>query len=441
MKLFALLAALICFDIAICANLTLATSPKGDSNSAKSPDVIRQFSQEDVQGIIAWLKSEALKPYEKKKAKGEVLTAAEKKEQQKIEETYNLSFFRTRAMNPNPPYSRRDVETFQASATDQVKPTKAKSGGLSIKIRESYSDLLPGEDPTVTPTKGNPNAAKKVTDLKGASLTYTRDISHGNYVWAGKAALLLPYAFPDFGNDLSKPFSLETAGIVPSVSLTKISSTNPATKNVDSLVYRAGAFATLYGPNQTVPEILFRGWATYATDTHNDSGIVAGEFDIEPRLLFGNSAAAIGYKRWVPLPGKSPGSLELDATTGEDKTKDWEAFNYQCRAYLHGEFGSVTSTGANPSLVKGGFFRMGPALELKLGTPYIPRLNLTMSYRYLPAISGAGDYYYFEGDVDYALYMNAQGQRISLKGSYINGYIDLTSQRAETLLLGLGVTF
>ncbi len=433
--------------LAICTNLIVCAVSTQATGSGKNVDNVRQFSDADVQSILVWLKSEALKPYDQKKAKGEALTAAENAEVQKIETVYALPWFRDHTFpDDKPPYSRTDIETFQASAADNIKKTaKAKAGGFSLKIRQSYSDLLAGDDTTVTPTLGSPNAtavtATKVTDLKGASLTYTRDIAHGSEVWAGKAAVLVPYTFPDFGNDLSKPFSLETGGVVPSVSLTKIASTDPATKNLDSLVYRAGAFATLFGPSANIPELLLRGWGTYATDTHNNSSTVAGEFDLEPRVLFSNTPTiAIGYKRWVPVAGEKPGSLDVDTTTGEDKTK-WEAFNYQFRAYLHSEFGNVMSTGGNPGLVKGWFFRMGPALELKLSTPHLPRLNLTASYRYLPSITDSGDYQYFEFDADYALYMNAQGQRVSVKGSYINGDVELTSQRVETLLLGLGITY
>jgi len=300
-----------------------------------------------------------------------------------------------------------------------------------IKIRENYDDVLLQEDPS----SGAPSGRKK-NDLKGASISFARDFIRDFDTWSGKGAVIFPFAWDTGAEYKTGDFKLMVAGVVPSISLTKFTTEDPAKKDIDSLVYRLGFFGTFWGPEPALTELNVRGYATYATDTHHRTEIPAGEFDVEPRWNF-DGPWAIGYQKWIPLPGRAPEPIP-------PKTyPPWALLSYQLSVSYHGEFGEVKSNGRNSAFAQEAFFRSGPVVKLKLQPSCIPRLTLDASYRYLFVSKGPTNHNsLFQANAEWTLWQDEEaGRKVSAKASYLNGGLDLTAQDARVLTVGFGVTY
>lgn len=334
-----------------------------------------------------------------------------------------------------------DAEIYQSVLTTEFEnemkkgghiiPQKPKQGFQGLKVRESASDVLAVEDPTL-----ETQARKKKDDIKGASLSYNRNFRSDTDTWIGKAAVILPFKWntnAEYFN--SSPMTLMSYGLIPSVTLNQLESTDPKQKEIDQLLYRAGAFATLYGPQPYLTELNLRGYATYGTNLDHDLKIGAFEFEVEPRWDIA-PRVAIGYRksiidRDIALAGQAP-NYEKNSYLA-----------YQARMYLKGAAGDIAESAEIPDVNEGSFFRVGPAFELKFDPFFHEKLSISCSYRYLFAIEGSDqNNSLFEAGVEWMLFgSKEEGKVVSLKASYIEGGLDLTQQETETVLLGLGVTF
>jgi hypothetical protein len=300
-----------------------------------------------------------------------------------------------------------------------------------IKIREKFDDVLRIEDPTT----GAP-ATRKKDDLKGASVSFARDFDRDLDTWSGKGAIIFPFVWDTGAEYRTGDFDLMVAGLVPSISLTKFTTEDPAKKDIDSLVYRMGAFATFYGPEPVLTELNIRAYGTLGTDTHHRAKVVAGEFEIEPRWDF-RGPWAIGYQKWIPLPGRTAEPIP-------PKTQPtWALLSYQLSTSIHGEFGEVKNNGGNNTILEEEFVRVGPVVKLKIQPGSIPQLTLDASYRHLFVAKGPRDHNsLFEASAEWTLWQDEDaGRKVSAKVSYLNGGLDLTAQDAKVLTAGFGVTY
>jgi len=299
---------------------------------------------------------------------------------------------------------------------------------LGPKIRASYTDALASEDPTLSK---NP---AKVSDLTGALFSYTRDFIADSNAWVAKGAVLFPISNSYDVN--VRTFQLQKYGVIPSVSFDREFSDKDAKKNVDSLIFRIGAFAGVTGVGP-FDSLTLRLFATYGTDFEFNSEVPAGEFELEPTYSdspwfgLGRIVRLIPFGV-VPDPSKAP-TIQLA---------------YQLRLILHGQGGEVVDNGAQTGVPQRSFFRMGPKLQLRLDPLFVKQLICTISYEYLAPLSGytanndlltIAPELFLNKPKDDATILNAP--LISLKASYQEGGIDLTKQRVQTFLVGLGITY
>jgi hypothetical protein len=298
---------------------------------------------------------------------------------------------------------------------------------LHPKLRQDYTDVLPGEDPSQQNL-----AAGKFDDLNGASLSYTWDGKAHTNTWSAEAALITPMVW-EGKNLVYGPMPI-FYGLVPSVSLNRVE-TNGVT-STDSLTYRAGVFAQwlLAGsPGQKFHARLnVRGSFTYETDTQNNLRLPAGEFDVEPQMFCGPNWA-LGYL--------------FNPFVGEQAAIDPNQAHFQVRTWLHGEYGKVDRSSEQVMVAHSTFFRVGPVLQLKFDVPKLPVLNkpltFNLEYHYVPTLSGPGGHdTLLKTNAEFALMAAEDGEpRVTLKASYTSGGLDLTKQNVETFTLGLGVLF
>lgn len=300
---------------------------------------------------------------------------------------------------------------------------------LGPKIRASYTDALALEDPTLSK---NPGAVK---DLTGAVFSYTRDFIAESNAWVAKGAVLMPFAYSYDVNGID--LELRKYGVIPSVSFDREFNDSDPKKNVDSLIFRVGAYAgwTGVGPLDSLTVRLF---STYGTDFEFKSQVPAGEFELEPTY---SHSSVFGIGRYVSL-------LSAKSPSPEDPNRVETTFGYSLRLILHGQGGEVNDNGDQTSIPERGFFRMGPKMQLRLDPIFIKQLTCTISYEYLANLAGYtanNDFLtiapelVFNKPKEDATSLTAP--LISLKANYQVGGIDLTKQRVQTFLVGLGITY
>ncbi len=96
---------------------------------------------------------------------------------------------------------------------------------------------------------------------------------------------------------------IQSAGFVPSISFDRETNSKDSSKNVDSLIFRLGAYAVATGIGP-LTSLTFRAFATYGTDFDFRSETPAAEFELEPAYT-DNRYIGIGRKvgLWhVPNP-------------------------------------------------------------------------------------------------------------------------------------------
>jgi hypothetical protein len=304
-------------------------------------------------------------------------------------------------------------------------------------IRQSYTDVLSTEDPSQT---------ESVNNISGALFSYTHDGKTNQDVWSTQAALILPFVW--HYSDLVRP-TPDAFGIVPSVSLDKITGNSVASKNVDSLIFRSG----LYGlwlvagespHTESVPEdynspkisepihaqVSVLGSFTYGTDTNFDLSLPGGDLNIEPQIYF-SKFVGLGY--------------EVDRHADVTNPKDID-FAYQLRGWLHAEGGVLQHEGLNETTPEGDFFRVGPEAQLKLMFPKILAKGLTLQaeIHYLAPLTGTRgrNPYYFTTSAELGLWKDVENNRqIGLKASYEDGSLDYTKQNVDDFKFSISISF
>jgi hypothetical protein len=210
---------------------------------------------------------------------------------------------------------------------------------------------------------------------------------------------------------------------VPSLSLTKAKSESKPDADVDSLIARLGAWAELTTGGFLYDHKL-SAWATYATDTHGDKRIWAGEFEWEPKL---HLSQYLGIGSYHSLLTRRNASGQEETTLG-----------YTLTAALHGEAGTVESS-AGGAQKEGTFFRFGPRAKLILDPLFHKTLTGSVEYTRLFDV---------EGDSPEPEYLRAaiiwspnEGKHWGVRLEYENGGLDMTQERVDQLTAGLQIRF
>ncbi len=276
---------------------------------------------------------------------------------------------------------------------------------LQLKIRRSFDEAVRGI------VKG-----KGLDEANPALFSYAHDFSSQADTWTARGAVALQSDFLRITE--SGPFA--DAWVIPGISFDRLETNSDDGTEVNSLVFRLGANATLANQSQsTLHE--FRLNAMYATDFSFDSAIVGGELDWEPKLL----------NLW-----------------GSELYRDInkEAKPYRYRTILHSEFGEIVDAGGNPNLTEGeSFFRIGPKLEAEVELTEILNLSarqpieLFGSYAYLWGIDGSpGSSDYWKVGTRFQL---DDSGRLSIEANYEQGDLPLVNQAVDTVTVALGVKF
>lgn len=317
---------------------------------------------------------------------------------------------------------------------DLGRPAK-KEKFLGIKVRQSYTDVVSesAEDPL------GEGAVKKRSQVKGATASYSRNFNNDGESWSVNGALVRPFSLYRRTEGLSSKdgWYLDEFAAVPSISLKKSTDNKNPNADTDSLTGRLGLLYRLSAMGiNSFGDLELRANAAYSTDTRFKSSIVAGEFDLEPRIA--------GRRQFAER------ALGFDATLMKNEKK---LLSYNLRAYLHGEFGTVDDTGGNAEIKKGDFFRMGPVASLTLTPHGFSRalgmdedaVSISAAYSYIPSVSGVdnGHDSHFKATLDWAVWKDPddEAHRISLQASYEKGGLEFTKEEVDLFTLGLGVSF
>jgi len=150
---------------------------------------------------------------------------------------------------------------------------------------------------------------------------------------------------------------------------------------VDSLIYRAGLFGQWLvagGPGSDFHARLnLTGDFTYATDTHYDLSLPAGEFNLEPQI-FSSPSLVLGYLGEIVYDDQRPYDDPKRVVVG-----------YQLRTWLHGEYGTISTLSEQVPPPANDFARIGPVVQLQLQFPtFLEGLILRVEYHFLPTLSG-----------------------------------------------------
>ncbi|MEY2584517.1 MAG: hypothetical protein QOD80_543, partial [Verrucomicrobiota bacterium] len=326
---------------------------------------------------------------------------------------------------------KADLKEFLKSAgRDMAKVREAllkQTGFLGMKIRAEYSDVLSSEDPTVT-IEGK-EVVQSATDLKGASFSFKRDLKGDADTWIAKGALLFPFlgrttnVYPRLGD----PMRLTTYGAIPSISFDRETDEADATKNVNSLIFRVGAFAKFMSGG-IIRAQTFRFFAAYGTDFSFNTETPAVQFEYEPVVFLSRRLGT----------GSTHSLLERSTPSGESET----FLAYQLRAYVHGEYGTVTDSDNSASVPETDFFRWGPKCELTFDPLFTDRFSATFSYQHFVNIIGDSDHnHLFKASLEYRITTKDDVENdpnvplMSLKATYENGGVDLTNAKVRTVFV------
>jgi hypothetical protein len=334
-------------------------------------------------------------------------------------------------------YTADEVQLYLKSKKEQKEaPSQAdllKQSGYQgskmfpwVRLRRSFQDVLTAEDPSLSA-----GGVAEFNDLEGALFSYSRDLRKNTDSWAAQAALLAPFSFyTGYAPLRNEPLLPVRWGFVPSVSLNRLSTTGDPTDETEQLTYRVGAFVKLQSGYDCLLALTGRVFGTYLEDHLKDQSVSAGEFELEPISVFA-PWLKIG-SRTILIPKENP-----------DDPHDTAWIAYQFRTILHGEWGSLNREGPMFTGTEYDFFRLGGILQLDLKPLISKDLSISLKYHRLPAIHGANPHdSLFTVDAEWTIHTNQEKlQKLSLKISYVNGGVELTKDKARTLLIGLGAAF
>jgi len=297
-----------------------------------------------------------------------------------------------------------------------------KEQPFPILIRRSYSDVTAGEDPSIA------DAKESLREVEGAQFSYSYDYQTNSSQWSAVGALIAPIKLYQSNQPASQNgLSLEQLNFVPSVSLNRVTNDKDESKEVDEVTFRAGLFGTWLGIAGPLRLVMLSGYASYATDSTFDNGIVAGEFDLEPI---------------TNIPGNR--TFYRVGENGSGKVgRSGSLIEFHWRAHLHTQFGDHVGNGpVGLSSDTDEFFRIGPAVELQLDPFLLQRLRASIDYSYLAGVSGSPSTSHdFKAQLSLILDRNLDTQHWSLSASYEDGETPLVQERVHTFLLSLGVKY
>lgn len=301
-------------------------------------------------------------------------------------------------------------------------PKKENPGFGGFLIRRTYSDVTSAEDASVN------GPAASYEKALGAEFSYTRDYLSNSTEWAAVASVIRPiklYSLDDTNNDRpSEKMVLNSLHLVPSISLHRVSNRKNPANDVDSLIFRTGLFAETAGGPGPLSLMVFRLSASYASNTHLDDGIVAGELDWEPLTT---------------IPGNLAPARLIKNGTGE-KGKDGSLIEYLWRFYLHSEGGSDQRD--TPISGSRDFFRAGPNVELTLDPFFSSRLSASVRYGYLYGFAGEPrESHHFLANLAWKLGPKTDPDHLTLNATYEDGDIPLVQEKVKTFLLSLGIKY
>jgi hypothetical protein len=341
----------------------------------------------------------------------------------------------------NATYTASQIKEYLASEAAVIAPSTAPEQTVVyqgpkefpwVRLRRSYRDVLTLEDPSLS--LENQKGKATFDDIDGALVSYSRDFRKDTETWSTEAALLAPFSWVVSHTLRNQDFLVPARfGIIPSVSYHRVSTSGSSKGEVDQLVYRAGLFAKFESGNdfEFLNGLTLRAFGSFATDAIHHSSVPAGEFDVEPQSDV-SPTLKIGY-RTILVPKENPADIHDTA---------WIA--YQLRVLLHGEYVSIQNNGGNTAVAEGDYFRLGPVVQFDLKPLIFTRLSASLRYSYLPALNNgkSGHESLFGIDGDWTLFKDAaNGRKLSLKISYLNGGLDLTKEPVQTLLIGMGAAF
>ena len=319
-----------------------------------------------------------------------------------------------------------------------IREAKKEGGWKGPLIRESWRDVVHSPDSNKDDEDKSDGLKQKVTrdDLVGATFSYVHDGRAHEDTWSAKGALIFPWEkkYPLGGN-----FSVDRLAFAPSVSVNRLQTNGDQSQNVDSMLFRFGAYVNLHlfdtsdALDGTHYNMELRAAGVYATDTSFGARLPGFEIDLEPRIH--NKYFPLGYRKvWFRKAALN------------DDGKDISIFDTQLRAWLHMEGGTVQDTDGSWDQTKGSFFRIGPVAQIQmhyarglLGQP----VSLTARGGYLGSVSGshARPYYYSVTLSQDLLKHSEKNRKIAINISYENGGLSFTKEPVDKLTIGLGVLF
>ncbi len=297
-----------------------------------------------------------------------------------------------------------------------------------LKLRESWSDVLAVEDPTIESAADN----KTYEDLKGAKFAFERNFKSDTDTFTVQAALILPLVWVNHVTAGEAGFT--TYGFVPSVNINRLHNEADDTDNVEKLTFRAGGFATWYfGQPSLIDRVVIRGGFAYQTDSKFDSSIPAGELELEPRLWH-STRFGIGYRQ-----------ILIDKPVAKrEGSKDNAILAYQARLRFRGEYGYFdVADPTNPAVTRDEeFLHLGAKAGIEFDPLFCSKLTGSVDYSYLPSLVGpSGHNQLLQAELGYKLWERDNGGKGSLSLKYVKGGLDFDQEEVHTLYIGLSALY
>jgi len=311
------------------------------------------------------------------------------------------------------------------------------------RIRRSYADLLSIEGGNLG--SFGPGQTKLLKDIKGALLSYTDDFKTDSDSWTTQAAVILPIVFKT-GVTPRGDFSIPLFGLMPSFTINRFT-TNRIPKDaadlakikaseVDEMSFRLGSFAQLDFTDNFFA--VTRANGVWKTDTGTRSSEPGFEFEFEP-LWQSVQVPAIGLG-FLAIPEWAKKRPAFDENDPKTYKHAW--IGYQAR--LRGRFiwGSVEDDGKGKKGPE--YSRAGFTTELNFEPFILEKLTATVSWSYIPTISGTIDRDdYLELGLGYTLFEDpAENRKVSLELKYGRGAQDNLGMKVQDqVTISLGVLF
>lgn len=329
------------------------------------------------------------------------------------------------------------ADTYAAHGRIEFVPQASKP-----RIRRSYADLLAIEGGNLGSVETGQTKALK--DIKGALFSYTDDFRTDSDSWTAQAAVILPLVFKT-GVTPRGDFCLPLFGLMPSYTINRFT-TNRTPKNaadlakikaseVDEMIFRMGSFAQVDFTDNFFA--ITRANGVWTTDTGTRSRQPGFEFEFEP-LWQSVQVPALGLgflavPDWAKKPTFDP---------NDPKTYKHAWLGYQARFRGRFIWGSVEDDGTGKKGPE--YSRAGFTSELNFQPFVLEQLTATVSWSYLPVLSGSVDRDdYLEFGLGYTLFEDpAENRKVSLEIKYVRGAQDNAGTKVQDqVTVSLGVLF